>query len=93
MKKTIKLIDFYADWCGPCKALSPILEKLAENYLQIDLNKVDVEDETNEDLVLKYNVLSIPKVIVEVDGKVVKTFTGAKPYPALEAELEEWLNG
>jgi thioredoxin 1 len=93
MEKTIKVIDFYADWCGPCKALSPILDKLATNYPQIDLQKVDVENENNEDLALQYNVLSIPKVVVEIDGKVVKTFTGAKPYPAIEADLKEWLNG
>lgn len=91
MEKTIKVIDFYADWCGPCKALSPILDKLAAEYPQIDLVKIDVEDSSNEELSLQYSVLSIPKVVVEIDGKVVKTFTGAKPYPAIEADLKEWL--
>lgn len=91
MEKTVEIVDFYADWCGPCKALSPILDKLATNYPQINLVKIDVEDPTNEELTLAHSVVSLPKVIVKVDGKVVKTISGAKPYPALEAELQEWL--
>lgn len=93
MEKTIKMIDFYADWCGPCKALSPILDKLAENYPQIDLVKVDVEDDNNVELSSSYNVVGLPTIIVEVGENVVKRITGAKPYPAIEADLKEWLNG
>lgn len=91
MKPKLTIIDFWADWCGPCRALSPILDKLAENYPHIDLQKVNVEDEANEALSLQYNVIGLPTVLAIVDGVVVKRITGAKPYPAIERDLGEWL--
>lgn len=91
MKPTLTIIDFWAGWCGPCKALSPILDQLAAKYPHIDLQKIDVEDEANEPLQLSYNVVGLPTVLALVDGTVVKRITGAKPLPAIEKDLEEWL--
>jgi len=90
-KPKVVIVDFWAAWCGPCLALSPILDKVAETYPNVELVKIDVEDSSNEELTIEYHVMSLPKVIVKVDGKIVKTISGAKPYPAIIADLEEWL--
>ena len=90
-KPKVVILDFWAAWCGPCRALSPILDKVAETYPNVELVKIDVEDSANEELAIEYNVVSIPKVVVKVDDKIVKTISGAKPYPAIIADLEEWL--
>jgi thioredoxin 1 len=90
-KPKVVILDFWAAWCGPCQALSPILDKVAETYPNVELVKIDVEDSANEELTIEYNVISIPKVVVKVDDKIVKTIVGAKPYPAIIADLEEWL--
>ena len=72
--KTV-LIDFYADWCGPCKMMSPIIDKVAEEMgEQIKVGKVNVDD--NQELAMEYNVMSIPTIVVIKNGEVVKTFIG-----------------
>lgn len=90
-KPKVVILDFWAAWCGPCRALSPILDKVAETYPNVELVKIDVEDSSNEELAIEYNVISLPKVVIKVDDKIVKTISGAKPYPAIVADLEEWL--
>ncbi len=69
--KKIVLVDFYADWCGPCRMLSPILEELAEEY---DVYKINVDNE--EDLAYKYGIMSIPCIIAFKDGKEYKRSVG-----------------
>ena len=69
--KEIVLVDFYADWCGPCKMLSPILEEIADEH---NIYKVNVDDE--EELAYKYGIMSIPCVIAFKDGKEVKRSIG-----------------
>lgn len=69
--KEIVLVDFYADWCGPCKMLSPILEEIADEH---NIYKVNVDDE--EELAYKYGVMSIPCVIAFKDGKELKRSIG-----------------
>jgi len=69
------LIDFYADWCGPCRIMGPIIDKIAEELgEQVKVGKVNVDD--NQDLAMEYNVMSIPTIVIIKEGKVEKTFVG-----------------
>lgn len=84
------LVDFWAEWCGPCRAVSPILDQIAsENPDKIRIVKLNVDD--NPELAMKYQITSIPAMKVYQGGEVVKTIIGAKPKPALEADLAEFL--
>ncbi len=84
------LVDFWADWCGPCRAVSPILDQIAaENADKIRLVKVDVD--ANPQVAMKYQITSIPAMKVYQNGEVVKTVIGAMPKPVLEAQLAEFL--
>jgi thioredoxin 1 len=74
--KTV-LIDFYADWCGPCKMLSPIVDKIAEETSDIVVSKVNVDDE--EDIAAKYGVMSIPTLVVLKNGEVAGKSVGVQP--------------
>lgn len=67
-------IDFYANWCMPCKTMSPIIEDLAKEYKDVKFVKIDIDK--NEELAIKYNVMSIPTMIIMKNGDVIKTFLG-----------------
>lgn len=82
----IALVDFYADWCGPCKMLSPVIDALAQEKDDIIIGKVNV-DESGE-LAAKYGVMSIPTLIVFKDGKEVNRSLGFKPKNAILSLLE-----
>jgi thioredoxin 1 len=84
------LVDFWAEWCGPCRMIAPILEELSEE-LNTSLKIVKVNSDNNTSLVAEFGIRSIPTMIVFVGGKEVKRITGAKPKPALLKELEEVL--
>jgi thioredoxin 2 len=87
----IVLIDFWAAWCGPCRAVSPVLEKLAQEKAgQIKLVKVDVD--RAPELSHRFAVQSIPTLLVISGGKVVARQTGAAPAPALRSWLEQTLS-
>jgi putative thioredoxin len=80
------LVDFWAEWCGPCKMIGPILEKLAEeNKEDWELAKVDTD--SNQDIAMKYGVRGIPNVKLFRNGEVINEFTGALP----EHAIKEWL--
>ncbi|NYF09308.1 thioredoxin 1 [Leifsonia sp. AK011] len=84
------MVDFWAEWCGPCRAVSPILDQIAsENSDKIKIVKLNVDD--NPQMAMKYQITSIPAMKVFRGGEVVKTVIGAKPKPALEADLAEFL--
>jgi len=84
------MVDFWAEWCGPCRAVSPILDKIAEeNADKLDIVKLNVDD--NPETAMKYGITSIPAMYVFEKGEVVKRVIGAKPKPALEADLAEFL--
>ena len=68
------LIDFYADWCGPCKMLSPIIDEIAEENSEIKVVKVNVDDA--QDLAMKYQVMSIPTLVVIKNGEEVNRSVG-----------------
>ena len=87
--KTI-LVDFWAEWCGPCRAVSPILDQIAaEHSDKITVVKLKVDD--NPETAAKYQITSIPAMKVYRGGEVVKTVIGAKPKGALEKDLAEYL--
>ncbi len=72
-EKTV-FVDFYATWCMPCKAMSPVIEEIAKEYKEVKFVKVDVDE--NEEIALEYNVMSIPTMIIMKNGKVTKNFVG-----------------
>ena len=79
------LVDFYADWCGPCRMVSPIVDEIAEERRDITVGKVNVDDENA--LAMKYGVMSIPTLIVFKDGQEKTRIVGARPKAAILAEL------
>lgn len=79
------LIDFYAVWCGPCKMMSPVVDQIAEENPDIVVGKIDVDE--NEELAEKYEVMSIPTILVIKDGKVAETFIGVTPKENIVAAL------
>ena len=81
----LALVDFYADWCGPCRMVSPIVDEIAEERSDITVGKVNVDDENA--LAMKYGVMSIPTLIVFRDGKETARIVGARPKAAILAEL------
>ena len=84
------MVDFWATWCGPCRAVSPILDAIATEHAdKIDIVKLDVD--ANPQTAMKYNITSIPAMKVYQAGEVKKTVIGAKPKPALEHDLAEFL--
>lgn len=84
------MVDFWAEWCGPCRAVSPILDKIAEeNSDKLDIVKLNVDD--NPETAMKYQITSIPALKVYKGGEVVKTIIGAKPKAALEADLADFI--
>ncbi len=81
------LVDFYADWCGPCKMMMPIVEKLAETYDgKIKVGKVNSDEEGN--LAGKYNIMSIPSFLIFKNGEVVDSALGAMSMEALAKKLD-----
>ena len=84
------LVDFWAEWCGPCRMVGPILDQIAaEHSDKITIVKLNVDE--NPETALKYQITSIPAMKVYRGGEVVKTVIGAKPKGALEQELAEYL--
>jgi thioredoxin 1 len=84
------LVDFYADWCGPCKMMMPVVEKMAETYDgKIKIGKLNVDE--NNAIAGKYGVMSIPSFMVFKNGEVVNSSTGAMSQAALAKMLDEAL--
>ena len=80
-------VDFYADWCGPCKMMSPVIDKLAEEFDgRIKVGKINVDD--NPEVAMKYNIMSIPNMKFFKGGKVVDEVVGAIPKAAMKAKFE-----
>ena len=77
------LVDFYAEWCGPCKMLTPVLERLGDSY---EIVKVDVDKYF--EIAKEYGIMSVPTLIIFKNGKIVKQMIGFMDYNELNDELE-----
>ena len=86
--KGVVLVDFFATWCGPCKALSPILDELAEKVKDVKIVKVDID--ADSDLASEYRVMSVPTLKIFKDGEVKEILVGGRPLEELEAKLAEY---
>ena len=85
------LVDFYADWCGPCKMMAPVVEKMAEEFEgRIKVGKCNVDE--NMQLAQQYRISNIPAFIVFKDGKPAEFFVGALSTSELKGKLEQVLN-
>lgn len=78
----MELLDFYADWCGPCQMLKPILEEFEKAHSEIKVKRVNIDEE--EDLASQYGISSIPCLVVLKDGKEVAREVGVMPLKKLE---------
>ncbi len=88
-KKTL-VVDFWATWCGPCRMLAPVMEKLSDEYAgRAEFVKIDVDD--NPDLAREYSIMSIPCVMVFKDGQLAGKSVGFLPQPAMKEFLEKYL--
>ena len=83
------LVDFWAEWCGPCKMVAPILEEIAANNDGLVIAKMNVDE--NPSTPTSYGITSIPTMNVYQGGEIVKTIIGAKPKAALLADLAPYL--
>ena len=83
----VTLVDFWAEWCGPCKMIAPAIDALAEEYDgKATIAKVNVDNES--DLAMKFNVSSIPTMLVFKDGQIAETFIGVRSKDDLAAALD-----
>lgn len=81
------LVDFYADWCGPCRMLSPIVEEIANEHPEFVIAKVNVDDEG--ELAMRFDVSSIPTLVVLKNGETVNRAMGVRPKAAVLSLLED----
>ncbi len=88
-EKGLVVVDFYAEWCMPCRMLSPILEELSEEIDELKVVKVDTDE--NQELAERFGIMSIPTLVFVKDGKIVDTLVGMRPKEDLELAIKSYL--
>jgi thioredoxin 1 len=84
------LVDFWAPWCGPCRMVGPFLDRIAQEYAgRLLVTKVNIDD--NEEWADRYDVQTIPTLLIMSDGKILHQHIGAVSYPALKKMVDHWL--
>jgi thioredoxin 1 len=84
------LVDFYAEWCGPCKVVSPIVERIAREY-SARLLTVKIDVDKKQEIALKYEVQAIPTIMMFFKGNPIMRLQGAHPYESLKSNIESSL--
>ncbi len=84
----LALVDFYADWCGPCKMLAPVIAELAEEHPEVRFFKVNIDE--NAELAARYGVMSIPTVVLIKGGETLSTEVGVRPKSSYAALIEQY---
>lgn len=87
--KKFILVDFWAVWCGPCKMQLPVIEELAKEVNDIDVGKLDIDDQENQEIAAQYNITSIPTIGIFRDGEMIKRMVGFQSKDKLLAAIEE----
>jgi thioredoxin 1 len=90
LKNKLVLVDFWAEWCGPCKSMHPIFSRMAKKYNHVRFARVNVDDSQN--IATKFNVQSIPTFIMFSDGKVVQQMVGAVGEPGIHMICRKFLS-
>ena len=81
------LVDFWAEWCAPCRMVSPIVEEIAQEYSgRLKVGKLNVDE--NQNLVAKYSIRGIPTLLIFKDGQIIEEIVGALPKKALKSKIE-----
>ena len=84
------LVDFYADWCGPCRAMAPVVESLAESYEgKVKIGKCNIDDEM--EVAQKYGIMTIPTFMIFKNGEVMESSVGSMDQEVLEEKLKKYM--
>ena len=85
----LSILDFYADWCQPCKNLAPVIEEISNEFKDIVVGKCNIEE--NDDLITKYGIRNIPTLIFSKNGETLHRITGTKSPDQLKSKVKELL--